>query len=36
MALKKNKQKKNKKYNKMKGALVCARTGLKNLAVWHS
>lgn len=25
-----------KKYNKMKGALACARAGLKNLAVWHS
>lgn len=25
-----------KKYNKMKGALACARAGLKNLAVFHS
>jgi hypothetical protein len=27
--------KRNKKYNKMKGALAFARLGLKDLAVWH-
>lgn len=28
--------KRNKKYNKMKGALASARVGLRHLAVWHS
>ena len=29
-------KKRNKKHNKMKGALACAKVGLKNLAVFHS